>query len=112
MTNLPRTHALLALMLLNAARIPDRVDLDGNLLLLKEQDRGQWNQDMIAAGIMHLAKSAAGDEVSLYHLQAGIAACHCSAPNYGSTDWLRILSLYDQLVALDPSPVISLNRAV
>jgi len=112
MTNQPRTHALLALMLLNAARIRARVDLEGNLLLLKDQDRSQWDQQMIAAGIMHLAESATGDAISLYHLQAGIAACHCSAPNYESTDWLRILSLYDQLRGLDPSPIIALNRAV
>ncbi|PWU16219.1 MAG: sigma factor, ECF subfamily protein [Verrucomicrobia bacterium] len=112
MTNQPRAQALLALMLLNVARFPARVDLEGNLLLLKDQDRSQWNQEMIAAGITHLARSAVGEEISLYHLQAGIAACHCSAPAYESTDWLRILSLYDQLIELDPSPVVSLNRAV
>ena len=75
--NQPRTHALLALMLLNAARIPARVDEDGNLLRLQEQDRTRWDQPMIARGMFHFARSAAGEEVTEYHLQAGIAACHC-----------------------------------
>ena len=110
--NQPKTHALLALMLLNAARIPTRVDSEGNLLRLKEQDRTRWDQSMIARGMFHFAQSAAGDELSEYHLQAGIAACHCAAKDYESTDWQQILSLYDRLVALDGSPVVALNRAV
>jgi RNA polymerase sigma-70 factor (ECF subfamily) len=108
----PRTHALLALMLLNAARIPARVDVAGNLLRLRDQDRSLWDRGMIARGHYHLAQSAAGSEISAYHLQAGIAACHCSAPDYESTDWSRIFSLYDRLVQVDPSPVVALNRAV
>jgi RNA polymerase sigma-70 factor (ECF subfamily) len=110
--NQPRTHALLALMLLNAARIPTRVDSDGNLLLLQEQDRARWSQPLIARGMYHLAQSAAGGEISVYHLQAGIAACHGSAPDFASTDWWQILSLYDRLVELDGSPVVALNRAI
>lgn len=108
----PRTHALLALMLLNAARLPARVDDRGNLLLLESQDRSLWRRPMLARGMHHLARSAAGDFLSEYHLQAGIAACHCAAPDYGSTDWRRILCLYDQWVARNDSPVIALNRAI
>ncbi len=108
----PRTHALLALMLLNAARIPTRVDAEGNLLRLREQDRTRWDQPMIARGMFHFARSAAGEEISEYHLQAGIAACHCAAKDYEGTDWRQILSLYDRLVEFDNSPVIALNRAV
>jgi RNA polymerase sigma-70 factor (ECF subfamily) len=108
----PRTHALLALMWLNAARLPARVDGQGNLLLLQEQDRARWDRPMIARGMYHLAKSAAGQEITEYHLQAGIVACHCAAKNFESTDWRHILSLYDQLMAFDDSPVIALNRAV
>lgn len=67
---------------------------------------------MIARGMSHLAQSAAGDEISVYHLQAGIAACHCAAADYKSTDWPRILALYDRLVQIDDSPVVALNRAV
>ncbi|MEW6307300.1 MAG: sigma-70 family RNA polymerase sigma factor, partial [Verrucomicrobiota bacterium] len=110
--NLPRTHALLALMLLNAARLRARVDMDGNMLRLKEQDRSRWNGAMIGAGIQHLAQSAAGQELSEYHLQAGIAACHCAARDYESTDWPQILELYDRLVEIDDSPVVALNRSV
>ncbi|MEY2467164.1 MAG: hypothetical protein QOD03_1685 [Verrucomicrobiota bacterium] len=108
----PKTHALLALMLLNAARLPARVDNDGNLLRLQEQDRTRWDQPMIARGLFHFAQSAAGEEISEYHLQAGIAACHCAAKDYESTDWSQILSLYDRLVESDASPVIALNRAI
>jgi RNA polymerase sigma-70 factor (ECF subfamily) len=110
--NQPKNHALLALMLLNAARTPTRVDGAGNLLLLKDQDRSRWHQPTIARGMWHLAQSAAGQEISVYHLQAGIAACHCTAPSYESTDWQQILTLYDGLLALDDSPVVALNRAI
>ena len=110
--NQPRTHALLALMLFNAARLPTRVDDDGNLLRLDAQNRARWNQSMIARGMFHLAQSAAGNEASEYHLQAGIAACHCAAENYAATDWTQILELYDRLVEFDDSPIVALNRAV
>jgi RNA polymerase sigma factor (sigma-70 family) len=108
----PKTHALLALMLLNAARNPTRLDSEGNLLRLKEQDRSRWDKSMVARGMFHFAQSAAGDELSDYHLQAGIAACHCAAKDYESTDWQKILSLYDRLIEFDQSPVVALNRAV
>lgn len=108
----PKTHALLALMLLNAARTPSRLDDDGNLLRLQEQDRTRWDQKMIARGMFHFAKSAEGDVITEYHLQAGIAACHCAARDYASTDWKQILALYDRLMEFDDSPVIALNRAV
>ena len=110
--NRPRIHALIALMLLNTARFPTRTDTDGNILRLKEQDRSRWDRAMIARGMFHLLQSAEGDEVSDYHLQAGIAACHCAAKDYESTDWPQILSLYNRLVEFDDSPVVALNRAV
>jgi RNA polymerase sigma factor (sigma-70 family) len=110
--NQPRTQALLALMLLNTARIPARQDDEGNLLRLQEQDRTRWNQSMIGRGMLQLAKSAAGNELTEYHLQAGIAACHCAAEDYASTDWRRILSLYDRLITFDDSPIVALNRTV
>ena len=99
-------------MLLNAARNPTRLDSQGNLLRLKEQDRKRWDKSMIARGMFHIAQSAAGDELSEYHLQAGIAACHCAAKGYESTNWQQILSLYDRLIEFDQSPVVALNRAV
>jgi RNA polymerase sigma factor (sigma-70 family) len=108
----PRSHALLALMLLTAARFPSRVDEDGALLRLDDQDRSKWNPVLIEQGLIHLVKAAQGAEVSEYHLQAGIAACHCTAADYASTDWGRILRHYDELNRLKPSPVVALNRAV
>jgi RNA polymerase sigma-70 factor (ECF subfamily) len=110
--NQPRTHALLALMLLNSARFPARSDADGNLLRLKEQDRTRWDHAMIARGMFHFAKSATGEQITEYHLQAGIAACHCTARDYESTDWGQILALYDRLIQFDNSPVVALNRSV
>lgn len=110
--NRPKTHALLALMLFSAARLPARLDSEGNLLRLQEQDRALWDQPMIARGMYHFTKSAAGDEISEYHLQAGIAASHSMAKDYASTDWRQILGLYDRLKEFDASPVVALNRAV
>jgi len=110
--NQPKAHALLALMLLSAARNPTRLDREGNLLRLQEQDRTNWDKSMIARGMFHFTQSAIGDDLSEYHLQAGVAACHCGAKDYQSTDWQKILSLYDRLIELDQSPVVALNRAV
>ena len=110
--NQPKTQALLALMLLNNARNSTRLDTEGNLLRLEEQDRTRWDRSTIARGMFHFAQSAAGDELSEYHLQAGIAACHCAAKDFQSTDWPKILSFYDRLIEFDQSPVVALNRAV
>jgi RNA polymerase sigma-70 factor (ECF subfamily) len=110
--NRPHVHALLALMLLNAARLPARTDADGDILRLKEQDRSLWDQAMIARGLYHLMRSTGGDELSVYHLEAGIAACHAAARDYESTDWRRILHYYDLLIEIDSSPVAALNRSV
>jgi len=110
--NQPRTHALVALMFLNAARLQARVDTVGNILRLREQNRRRWDQAMIGRGMLHLSQSAAGEDLSEYHLQAGIAACHCAAKEYESTDWSRILALYDQWMLINSSPVVALNRAV
>ncbi|MCG8605071.1 hypothetical protein MJD09_08745 [bacterium] len=92
--------------------MPSRVDAKEDLLLLHEQDRSLWDQEMIHLGLEHLELSAKGEELSEFHLQAGIAACHAVADSYESTDWTRILSLYDQLTSINHSPVIALNRAV
>jgi RNA polymerase sigma factor (sigma-70 family) len=108
----PHVHALLSLMLLNGARLPARMDAQGNILRLNEQNRTLWSKTMIQRGVRHLARSAAGDALSEYHLQAGIAACHCLAPDDASTDWPKIISLYDHLAEINDSPVIALNRAV
>jgi RNA polymerase sigma-70 factor (ECF subfamily) len=108
----PRSHALLALMLLTAARFPSRLDEQGELLRLEGQNRSKWDQALIGRGLVELAQAARGSDVSEYHLQAGIAAIHCMAPDYASTDWPRILRHYDALFRMKPSPVVALNRAV
>lgn len=111
-TDLPKSHALLSLMLLQSARLAARVSECGDMFLLEEQDRALWDRRLINRGIYHLGRSAEGDEMTEYHLQAGIAACHVGAPSYEATDWPRIVYLYDQLLRLNSSPVVALNRAV
>lgn len=108
----PATHALLALMNLTAARLPARTDAEGNLLRLEDQDRSKWERARLEAGVRHLARSATGNALTPYHLQAAIAACHSLARDDASTDWPRILALYDRLLEIQPSPVVALNRAV
>jgi predicted RNA polymerase sigma factor len=82
------------------------------MLLLAEQERALWDKTMIARGLFHLDRSAAGKEISEFHLEAGIACYHCTAPSYDATNWRRMLSLYDLLIGMNISPVIALNRAV
>jgi len=108
----PRVYALLALMLLHAARFPARVDSEGTLFLLREQDRGKWDRAAIAEGMRALDAAAAGDTVTALHLEAGIAACHAAVPSWEATDWPRIVELYDELFALTASPVVAVNRAI
>ena len=108
----PRVHALVALMAFQAARLPARVDAAGDLVLLESQDRRLWDERLIGFGFHHLELSMNGDEVSDYHAQAAIAATHARAPDAESTDWRLILEFYDQLLAMNPSPVVALNRAV
>lgn len=110
--NRPEVHALLALMLLQASRWETRVDTAGNLLLLADQDRAQWDRQAIQAGLIHLQQAGLGNEITEYHLLAGIAACHAVAPSYEKTDWQKILFYYDSLMTIHPSPVVALNRAV
>lgn len=111
-TQEPRAHALLALMLFNAARLDARTDDAGNLLRLHEQDRAAWNQAMIQGGIRCLTNASNGGVLSVYHIEASIAATHCLAADAAATDWPRILHLYDQLFAMTQSPVTAMNRAV
>lgn len=111
-TALPRTWALLSLLLLHAARFPARVSSDGELFLLRDQDRSRWDQTLIAEGLRALDRSAAGVEVSAYHLQAEIAACHAVAPHWAETDWPRIADCYRALEALTGSPLVTLNRVI
>jgi RNA polymerase sigma-70 factor (ECF subfamily) len=103
---------LLALMLLTDARQAARIDAGGGLVRLSEQDRGLWNRAAIAEGHSLVRACLARDRPGPYQLQAAIQAVHCDARRAGDTDWRQILALYDQLMAITPSPVVALNRAV
>src|SRR6185437_13176324 len=110
--DVPAVHALLALMCFHAARFDARVAVDGTIVLLEQQDRSFWNWGDVREGMAWLARSAAGDELTRYHIEAGIAWEHCRAPTFADTDWRRVAELYDTLYSLAPSPLHALNRAV
>jgi RNA polymerase sigma-70 factor (ECF subfamily) len=107
---------LLALMLLTEARRTARVSADGELVTLDEQDRGAWDAALIAEGHQlvreRLAAVAAGSAAGRYQILAAINAVHTSARHMDETDWSQIVALYDQLVRIDPSPIVALNRAI
>jgi RNA polymerase sigma factor (sigma-70 family) len=108
----PATYALSALMCLNAARLPARVDVSGKLTSLFDQDRSLWDRKLKAEGIQLLELAATGCELTEYHLEAAIASVHARAPRTEDTDWAAIVSLYDTLMFVRPSPVVALNRAI
>lgn len=108
----PRAHALAALLAFQASRLPARLDAEGSLLRLADQDRTRWDGQLIRLAFAHLDRATRGDEESEYHLQAAIAAHHAMARDVESTDWPEILGFYDRLLARNPSPIIALNRAV
>ena len=108
----PRVDALVALMALQAARLPARTDATGDLVLLEEQDRTLWDEDLIALGFSYFDRSIAGEEISEWHVQAAIAATYASAVSAAEIDWGCILEHYDQLMEMTDSPVVALNRAV
>lgn len=106
------THALLALMLFHASRFGARIDQEGALVLLEDQDRELWDRPLIGRA-MDFFKLATHDSVlSNYHIEAAIAMHHCVAPQFVDTDWSTIIQLYDRLLASCPSPVYQFNRAI
>jgi RNA polymerase sigma-70 factor (ECF subfamily) len=108
----PEAHGLLALLLLLHARSTARLTADGSLIRLAEQDRQLWDRNLIAEGQAIVRGCVQGDRPGPYQIQAAINAVHCLAPSFDRTDWHAILTLYDQLYALTPTPVVALNRAV
>ncbi len=102
----------MALMLFHAARLDARLDHQGCVLLMEDQDRCQWDHRLILRAKQFLDQSAEGTVVSPFHLEAGIAMYHCAAGSYAETDWPAILRLYDALQRIHPSPVYLLNRAI
>jgi RNA polymerase sigma-70 factor, ECF subfamily len=111
-TATPAAEAERALFCFQASRAPARRADDGSLLLLPEQDRTRWDAALMEEGFELLARAARGDELSRFHLEAGIAACHAAATGYHAADWAKIVYLYDVLRARAPSPVVEVNRAV
>jgi RNA polymerase sigma-70 factor (ECF subfamily) len=103
---------LLALMAFGAARAGTRVDADGVPILLDAQDRAVWNKDLLREGLMALARARSIGGRGPYVVQAEIAAVHVTAPSWAQTDWGRIVTLYDALAAVAPSPIVALNRAI
>ncbi len=108
----PEAIGLLALMRLQLARAGARFDARGDLVLLADQDRSRWDRTRIADGIALVERAARMRRPGPYQLQAAIAACHAEARSTAETDWTEILALYDLLVAIEPSPVARLNRAI
>ena len=106
------TYALSALMCLNKARLPGRLNASGKLNSLCDQNRSLWDQKLVNEGLQLLDLSAKGSELSEYHLEAAIAAVHATAPSVQATNWKEIVSLYDTLVSLRPDPIVALNRAI
>jgi RNA polymerase sigma-70 factor (ECF subfamily) len=108
----PEVLGLLALMLLIESRRGARLSLNGDLILLADQDRGRWDRTLIAEGQALVRRCLRHNRPGPYQIQAAISAVHSDAPTAAATDWLQILQLYNQLLSLAPSPVVALNRAV
>jgi RNA polymerase sigma-70 factor, ECF subfamily len=108
----PEVMGLLGLMLLGESRRAARTSPDGDLILLEQQDRSLWNGDQIAEGISLTETALRSRRFGAYTLQAAIAAVHAESSSVASTDWRQITLLYDQLLRIQPSPVVELNRAV
>jgi RNA polymerase sigma factor (sigma-70 family) len=108
----PATYALAALMNLHAARLPARTDASGNLSSFFDQDRSRWDSNLVAEGQRLLDLSSTGPDLTEYHVEAAIAWVHATATSAEETDWKRIVSLYEMLMRIRPSPVVALNRAI
>jgi RNA polymerase sigma-70 factor, ECF subfamily len=108
----PEVAGLLALLLLTEARRPARTSPEGGLVLLADQDRARWDRGLIAEGQAIVRACLRRGQPGPYQVQAAIAAVHSDAASAAGTDWRQVVALYDQLLALTPTPVVALNRAV
>lgn len=111
-TNLPKVKALMALMCLQSSRFASRTGDLGQIILLEDQDRTKWNQELIKKGLNFLAQSSTGDRLSEYHVEASIASVHALATRFEDTHWSALADLYEILNELKPGPMTSLNRAI
>ncbi len=108
----PEVGGLLALMLLHESRRSARTKLNGDVILLEDQDRSLWDHDMIAEGVALVEQALLSRQFGPYALQAAISAVHAESKDSAATDWAEIVALYDLLMSVNPSPVVELNRAV
>ena len=108
----PEVMGLLALMLLHESRRAARLSIQGDIIVLEDQDRGLWDQELIDEGGRLVERSLRSKRFGAYTIQAAISAVHSEAETPGATDWAQIVALYDILMRADPSPVVELNRAV
>lgn len=108
----PEVLGLLALMKLHLARGASRFDLSGEMVLLADQDRSLWDRAQITEAIVLIERAGHLGRPGPYQIEAAIAACHAEAPSFEATDWRQIVILYDMLIAMAPSPVVRLNRAI
>jgi predicted RNA polymerase sigma factor len=99
-------------MYFHFARFDAHIDERGNPILLEDQNRNRWDGNRIAQGLWLLKQASESNEISTYHLEAAIAAQHCTARSFIDTDWSGILTLYNLLIGPKPSPVYQLNRAI
>jgi RNA polymerase sigma-70 factor (ECF subfamily) len=111
-TAVAAAFALRALLCFHASRVPARLADDGSLLLMPEQDRGRWDGALMAEAFSSLESAGSGEELSRFHVEAAIAACHATGSTWATTDWPRIVELYDLLRELAPSLVVDVNRAL
>lgn len=111
-TNTPPTYALMALMCFQTSRHDARLDSEGNIVLLSDQDRAKWSQPLIEKGKYYLARASDTNEVTEYHLEAAIAGCHANALTFGDTDWGTIERIYQILEKIKPGPIVQLNHAI
>ncbi len=111
-TNVPKTSALLSLIYFQASRLDARLDEDGNIILLANQNRQKWNRDRIEKGVEFLNKASQGSEISTYHLEAALASYHAQAESFENTNWKAITYLYRLLEQINPSIMVQFNKAI
>ncbi|HEX6170274.1 MAG TPA: sigma-70 family RNA polymerase sigma factor [Chitinophagaceae bacterium] len=111
-TSYPRVKALLSLMCFQASRLDTRLDDQGNILLLKHQDRKKWSRPLIKKGFDYLDAAVEPFEISTYNIEAAIASLHAASPSFEQTDWRSIYHLYEMLYQLQPNPVVAMNKAI
>jgi predicted RNA polymerase sigma factor len=111
-TNLSRTRALMALLCFQSSRLQARLDERKRIILLQNQDRSQWNRELIKRGFYYLDAATDNQEVTKYHFEAAIASIHAASCSFEQTDWNSIYHLYEVYYKLEPGPIVAMNKAI